>query len=216
MLAADRRIAPMSRVWVALRRRREGLTQIVVVVAAVQVYETFRRLIDPDWAAALENARRVAGLERVLHLGSELSLQRAFLDLPQLVQAMNVFYFVGHFLLTGLFFFWLYRRSRDGFRSFRNGFLAATAIALLVHWEFPAALPRLADMGFVDSLRQLSDIDIGSDRASSYYNPVAGVGVMALGFLLVRLVFRRPSGKSPVVYCVPRRGVEQSGSSPGS
>ena len=27
------------------------------------------------------------------------------------MQALNVFYFVGHFVFTGIFFVWLYRRS---------------------------------------------------------------------------------------------------------
>jgi hypothetical protein len=66
------------------------------------------------------------------------------LGLPELVEAMNVFYFVGHFLLTGIFFVWLYHSSRTGFRLFRDGFLAATTLALIVHWGFPTAPPRLA------------------------------------------------------------------------
>ena len=55
---------------------------------------------------------------------------------PDLVRALNLFYLVGHFVLTAVFFCWLYRRSRPGFALFRNGFLAATAIALVVHWTF--------------------------------------------------------------------------------
>ena len=39
--------------------------------------------------------------------------------------------------MTGLFFVWLYRRSRPGFRIFRNGFLAATAIALADRLALP-------------------------------------------------------------------------------
>src|SRR4051812_36654050 len=103
-----------ARAWVW--QRRYGLGQIVLVVAAIQVYEALRRLIDPDWPAAMANAQRIAEVERVFHLSWEAWLQRAFLGIPDLVQAMNIFYFVGHFLLTALFFWWLYHRSRDGFR----------------------------------------------------------------------------------------------------
>lgn len=183
MLAAMHRIALMSRVRRALKRHY-GLTQILVVVAAFQVYEAFRRLIDPDWPAAMANARRIESLERISYLAWERSLQRAFLELPDLVKAMNIFYFVGHFVLTGIFFFWLYRRSRDGFRSFRNGFLVATALALVIHWKFPTAPPRLAESGIMDTLRQLSNIDIGSDATTSYYNPVAAVPSLHAGYAL--------------------------------
>ena len=107
---------------------REGLAQIAVVLGAVGVYEAARILIEPDWPAAFANARKVVRVEQVFGIDWENWLQRVFLAMPDLVHALNVFYFVGHFLFTGIFFFWLYHRSRDGFRSFRNGFMVATAL----------------------------------------------------------------------------------------
>ncbi len=183
MLAMRLRIRPVARLR-SVVKRYYGLTQITLVVAAFQVYEAFRRMIDPNWGAAMANAHRIVSVERITHLGWEQSLQRAFLQIPDLVQAMNVFYFVGHFLLTGIFFFWLYHRSCDGFRSFRNAFLVTTALALLIHWKFPTAPPRLAGVGLQDTLRQLSHIDIGSDRTSSYYNPVAAIPSLHAGYAL--------------------------------
>ena len=99
--------------------------------------------MEPNWAQAFANANRIVSVEQVLGFAWEQSLQRAFLALPDLVAALNLFYFVGHFLFTGIFFVWLYRRSRDGFRSFRDGFLAATALAVVIHWLYPdcAAAP---------------------------------------------------------------------------
>jgi hypothetical protein len=120
----------------------------------------------------------------VLGLAWEQSLQRAFLALPDLVTALNVFYFVGHFLFTGIFFVWLYRRSRSGFRSFRDGFLIATAISVLVHWVFPTAPPRLAGVGLEDTLLLFSGIDIGSPTSSAYSNPVAAVPSLHAAYAL--------------------------------
>ena len=137
----------------ALARRRRGLLQIAIVLAAAGVYEAFRIAITPDWDAALGNARRIWEWEQALAVNVEQPLQRAFLAIPDAVEALNVFYFVGHFLLTGLFFVWLYRRSESGFASFRNGFFVATSIALIVHWQFPTAPPRLAGVGLVDTLQ---------------------------------------------------------------
>jgi hypothetical protein len=140
-------------------------------------------LIQPNWSAAMANAQKVATLERGLNFAWEQSLQRAFLGAPELIEAMNVFYFVGHFVLTAIFFIWLYHRSRDGFRSFRNGFLAATAIAVFIHWQFPTAPPRLlTSLGIEDTLRVISNIDIGSPKESAFSNPVAAVPSLHAGW----------------------------------
>jgi len=158
-----------------LLARRDGIAQLAVVLGAFGAYELARLAMEPNWAQAFANAKRVLRAEQVLGLAWEQSLQRAFLALPDLVHALNIFYFVGHFVITGVFFLWLYHRSRDGFRSFRDGFLAATAIALVVHWLFPTAPPRLAGIGLEDTLLLFSGIDIGSPTSSAFSNPVAAV-----------------------------------------
>ena len=117
----------MSRVREFLARR-DAVAQLAVVLGAVGAYELARLAMEPNWAQAFANANRIESVEEVLGFAWEQSLQRAFLALPDLVAALNLFYFVGHFLLTGIFFVWLYHRSRDGFSSFRDGFLAATAL----------------------------------------------------------------------------------------
>jgi membrane-associated phospholipid phosphatase len=163
-------------------RRRDGLQQIIIVIGLFEIYEILRHFMVPNWPLAMENARRVEDLERWGHFAREQSLQGLFLEVPDLVKAMNLFYFIGHFILTGIFFTWLYFRSRDGFRSFRNGFIVATAIALFIHWKFPTAPPRLANVGLEDTLRALSNIDIGSRGTSSYSNPVAAVPSLHAGW----------------------------------
>ncbi|MBA2461169.1 MAG: phosphatase PAP2 family protein [Actinobacteria bacterium] len=164
----------MSRVRHSLAAR-DGLAQIAVVLGAFGVYEALRHVMEPNWAQAFANAHRIVSVEQVLGFAWEQSLQRAFLALPDVVNALNLFYFVGHFVFTGIFFVWLYHRSRDGFRSFRDGFLAATAMAVFVHWLYPTAPPRLAGVGLQDTLLALSGIDIGSQTSSAYSNPVAAV-----------------------------------------
>jgi PAP2 superfamily len=172
----------MRRVWSAFQSR-DGLKQIAIVLASVAVYESARSLIEPNWALARANAERIAELERGLSFAWEQSLQRAFLGVPELITAMNLFYFVGHFVLTGIFFLWLYRSSRDGFRSFRNGFLVATALAVLIHWWFPTAPPRVVgELGIMDTLHVFWNVDIGSPHASAFSNPVAAVPSLHAGW----------------------------------
>ena len=144
---------------------------------------------------AFDNARSVVSFERVAGLAWEGSLQKVFLGVPDVVEAMNVFYFVGHFVLTGVFFVWLYHRSRGGFRVFRNAFLVATALAVVIHWQFPTAPPRLAGVGLQDTLLALSGIDIGSPRSRALSNPVAAVpslhAAYALGVGIGAVVYGR-------------------------
>ena len=140
--------------------------------------------MEPNWSQAFANARRIESVEQVLGVAWEQSLQRAFLAIPDLMQALNIFYFVGHFVFTGIFFVWLYRRSWDGFRSFRDAFLIATAISVVVHWLFPTAPPRLAGVGLEDTLLIFSGIDIGSPTSAAYSNPVAAVPSLHAAYAL--------------------------------
>jgi PAP2 superfamily len=162
--------------------RRDALVQLSVVLAAVGAYETARLALHPDWPLALDNARRIAAWERDTGLAWEAPVQEALLRIPALVLALNAFYLAAHFLVTGLFFVWLYRRSRAGFLLFRNAFLAATTLALLVSWWFPTAPPRVAGLGVVDTLRRFSDIDIGSPGTQGLTDPVAAVPSLHAGW----------------------------------
>ena len=173
----------MSRVREFLARR-DGVAQLAVVLGAFGAYEVARLAMEPNWSQAFANANRIMSVEEVLGFAWEQSLQRAFLALPDLVAALNLFYFIGHFVFTGIFFVWLYRRSRDGFRSFRDGFLAATALAVVIHWLYPTAPPRLAGIGLEDTLLMLSGIDIGSPTSSALSNPVAAVPSLHAAYAL--------------------------------
>ena len=164
--------------------RRDAVAQLAVVVGAFAAYEAARHAMEPNWSQAFANARRIESVERVLGFAWEQSLQRAFLAIPDVMQALNVFYFVGHFVFTGIFFVWLYRRSWDGFRSFRDAFLIATAISVVVHWLFPTAPPRLAGVGLEDTLLVFSGIDIGSQTSAAYSNPVAAVPSLHAAYAL--------------------------------
>jgi hypothetical protein len=164
--------------------RHYGITQVIVVVVGIETYELLRHAMTPNWETAERHAQDVVSWERSMHIEWEEGLQQTFLRLPEVVRAMNVFYFVGHFVLTGIFFFWLYHTNRDAFSRFRNGFLVATFIALVIHWQFPTAPPRLANVGLEDTLRSLSNIDIGSPTSSSFSNPVAAVPSLHAGWAL--------------------------------
>ena len=245
--------------------RHDGWSQVAVVLIAVACYELIRLVIPPDWPLAVAHARAVEAWERRMHIDWEMRLQRTFLRAPELVKAMNFFYVVGNFVLTGGFFVWLYHRSPLGFRFFRDAFLIAMVISLVIDWRYPTAPPRLAGIGIEDTLRTLSGIDIGSPGSGGLTDPVAALPSLhagwALGVTVGIVMYSRSmlakaaaavyafavdliiivtgnhfvldtiSGvaivaaslgvayvvdRAEVVNSRPRRGVEQSGSSPGS
>jgi PAP2 superfamily len=232
-----------------LASRRHGLRQVAIAVGGVEAYELSRRLLRPDWPVADHHAHEILDWERVAHVAWEAPLQAAVLRVPGFLRALELFYFGAHFLVTAAFFLWLYRRSAAGFRLFRNAFLVTTAVALVVHWRFPTAPPRLAEIGLVHP-------GLG---AAGLSNPVAAVPSLHAGWALgvgigvVRyarpFAWRLAGAVYPGAICFTivatgnhfvldaaagmavlgvglaaatvldfslRRGVEQSGSSPGS
>jgi PAP2 superfamily len=229
--------------------RRHGLRQVAIALGGVEVYELSRRLLRPDWPVADRHAHEILDWERVAHVAWEVPLQAAVLRVPDLERALELFYFAAHFVVTAAFFLWLYGRSPAGFRRFRNAFLVTTAVALVVHWRFPTAPPRLAEIGLVHP-------GLG---AAGLSNPVAAVPSLHAGWALgvgvgvVRyaqpFAWRLAGAVYPAAICFTivatgnhfvldaaagmavlgvgfaaatvldfplRRGVEQSGSSPGS
>jgi membrane-associated phospholipid phosphatase len=165
-------------------RRVDPVFQIGLVIALAEAYRLLRRLIPTDWPVAIGNAQQVLQVERALHIEWERQVQATFLHMPDLVKGMNWFYLSSHFLVTGAFFVWLYWRNREGFAIFRDGFLLATAIALVIHWRYPTAPPRLADMGIKDTIQLYSHVNIGQPHHERFANPVAAVPSLHAGWAL--------------------------------
>jgi hypothetical protein len=164
--------------------RLDPLLQIGLVIGLAEAYRLLRRLIPTDWPLAMANAQHVLKLEQVTHLAWEKGIQDTFLRFPELVKAMNWFYLSSHFIVTGAFFVWLYWRNREGFSIFRDGFLLATAISLVIHWRYPTAPPRLAEMGIRDTIDLYSGVNIGKPHHERFSNPVAAVPSLHAGWAL--------------------------------
>jgi hypothetical protein len=164
--------------------RLDPLLQIGLVIGLAETYRLLRRLIPTDWPQAVANAQQVLHLEQVAHFAWEKGIQDWFMHFPELVRGMNWFYLSSHFVVTGAFFVWLYWRDREGFSIFRDGFLLATAISLVIHWRFPTAPPRLAEMGVRDTIDLYSGVNIGRPHHERFSNPVAAVPSLHAGWAL--------------------------------
>ena len=142
-----------GRLWRA--RSRSSAPELVVEASLVAglyaVWQLIGSFTDRAVTGASDHALWLWHLERDLHLPSELTMQRAVLGHPVVVQAANVFYAVVHVPALGLFLFWMWFRHRDRYPFYRNTLAFLTFACFLVHLV-PVAPPRLLPgLGFVDT-----------------------------------------------------------------
>jgi len=169
---------------IPLPRRRPWLGEILLFAAALLVYQGSRALVIGDPATAFRNAHDVMGVEKAAGVFVEPSVQRMLMDHETLVTLLNQFYMSAHWVVTPLFFVWLYRRRRHAYPYVRNAFLAANGVALAVFMLFPVAPPRLAGgrEGLVDTLHAVSGVDLHGGLLSGWFNPHAAVPSMHFGY----------------------------------
>jgi PAP2 superfamily len=146
------------------------------------LYELARGLVVADTAEADGHAHRLAALERSLHLFVEANVQRAVQALPGLTSLLGVAYLTLH-LAAGVLL-WLHRRRPEGFPFVRTTLLLASGLALVGFLVYPAAPPRLAGVGIVDTVSG-RHVDLNRGLVSSLYNPYAAVPSMHIGYALI-------------------------------
>lgn len=181
---ADRRLAA------AVRRpfaAHPWTFEVAIFAFALLIYQASRALVIGDPSTAFENAAGIIDWEKSSGLFVETSIQQWILNHVQLAEALNYFYMYAHWTVTPLFFIWLYKRRARVYPYVRNAFLATNAIALVVYMVYPVAPPRLAGAreGFVDTLHNISDIDLHGGVFSGWFNPHAAVPSMHFGYALM-------------------------------
>jgi hypothetical protein len=133
---------------------------------------------------ARANAERILALEERLGVDVEPVVQRALLRFPRLVQGLNVGYGLFNVTLTVGWLVFLYRRRDDGYHRFRRTCLLAHVGAQPVFFLLPTAPPRVLD-GFVDTLSEVSGLDLEHPFLLRFYNPVAAMPSLHVAFAVV-------------------------------
>jgi PAP2 superfamily len=163
-----------------------GLVEIATLLGLYGLYEVVR---GQGGHATLTLARAhtdwIVDLERHLHLFGESAVQRAADWFPGVPTLLGIAYIALHFLGTTAFLVWLYRRHPERFPRVRNTLIAATGIALAFYILFPVAPPRLAGLGFADTVSQSAKVNLSSDLLGSLYNPFAAVPSLHFGYALL-------------------------------
>jgi hypothetical protein len=189
-------VAPLHRTASSPHR---GSIEVATLAALYVVYEIVRGQGHATAAAAREHTDWIVELERRFHVFGERAVQHAADAVPAAPTVLGIAYIVLHFAGTTAFLVWLYRRHPERFALVRNTLIAATGIALSLYVLFPVAPPRLAALGFVDTVSHSAKVNLSSDLLGSLYNPFAAVPSLHFGYALLVGVTLAAVARRPVV-----------------
>jgi PAP2 superfamily protein len=133
---------------------------------------------------AAANADRIVAFEKRLGMDVEPAVQRALLRYPRLVHGLNVGYGLFNVTLTVGWLVVLFRRRDASYHRFRRACLLTYVGAQPVFLLFPTAPPRVLD-GFVDTMSDVSGLDLEHPFLLRFYNPVAAMPSLHVAFAIV-------------------------------
>jgi PAP2 superfamily protein len=166
-------------------RPHAGPAELAAIVLLYAVYELGRGFGDATLQAAQANTARIVELEQSLGVFFEGAVQSWASGIPSLPTFLGLAYVTLHLGATGAMMVWLHRRHRERFALVRNALVIATGLSLVAYTVFPAAPPRLAGLGFVDTVTAHTHVNLSSDLLGSLYNPFAAVPSMHFGYALL-------------------------------
>jgi len=162
-----------------------GLVEVATIFGLYGFYEVVRGQGNSSLTIARDHTDGIVALERHLHLFGERTVQRAAHWVPTLPTILGIAYIALHFVGTAVFLIWLHRTHPEKFPVVRNTLIAATGVALSIYILYPVAPPRLAGLGFVDTVTHNAKVNLSSDLLGSLYNPFAAVPSLHFGYALL-------------------------------
>ncbi len=173
----------MVRSW--LSRSHSGMREIAGLAALYGLYEVIRGAGHANVDVAMRHTDEIVAVEQTLGVFVERSVQQAFEGIPYAPALLGLLYVTLHFVGTAIALTWIHRKRPDRFPLVRTTFVAATAIALVGYVLFPAAPPRLAELGFSDTVTHSTKVNLSSDLLGALYNPFAAVPSLHFGYALI-------------------------------
>jgi PAP2 superfamily len=172
-----------------VRRRVTGFSvrrEVALGVAVYALYLFVRRIVlrRAGRERGRQNAARIGALEQRLGINAEPAIQRALLRYPRLVHSLNVGYGLFNVTLTMGWLVVLFRRRDESYPRFRRMCLLAHVGAQPVFFAFPTSPPRVLD-GYVDTLSEVSGVDLEQPLLVRFYNPVAAMPSLHVAFAVV-------------------------------
>lgn len=164
---------------------RRGVVEVATLAFLYGIYELVRGQGHATLGLAQGHTDDIVALEEHLHLFGERTVQNAADAIPGVPTLLGIAYIVLHFVGTAVFLVWLHRQHRERFPLVRNTLIGATAVALAIYILYPVAPPRLAGLGFVDTVTDSAKVNLSSDMLGSLYNPFAAVPSLHFGYALL-------------------------------
>jgi len=168
-----------------LARPHRAAVEVGILAFLYGMYEVVRGAGDTSVSVARDHTADIVSLERALHVFHEQTVQEWSRGVPFLPALLGVAYMSMHFGVTALAVRWVYRERRQAFPIVRTTLIASTALALVGYVVYPAAPPRLAGLGFSDTVTKHTGLNLSSDLLGSFYNPVAAVPSLHFGYALI-------------------------------
>jgi hypothetical protein len=180
-------------------RRFSGRREAALGLGVYAGYLLVRRLVvtEEGRRLATRNAERVVALERRLRLHFEPELQALLLPRERLVGVLNVAYVTLNVGLTVGWLMRLFHRRHPEFHRLRRSAVLATVGAQPVFLLFPVAPPRTLD-GFVDTIADVSGVDLDAGLISKLYDPIAAMPSIHLAYAVVTAAGITETSGSPV------------------
>jgi hypothetical protein len=173
----------MVRSW--LSSTHSGTREVLGLIGLYGLYEAVRGLGGEDLEAALANTDDIVALEQRLGIYVERAIQESAAGLASAPALLGAAYMLMHFVGTAAVIVWAHRRRPDAYPLLRTTLVAATGLALVGYLFYPAAPPRLADLGFVDTVTTSTGLNLSSDLLGGLYNPIAAVPSLHFGYALI-------------------------------
>jgi hypothetical protein len=178
-------------------RPHSGRIELAALAVLYGLYEAVRGFGGENWVAARAHTADIVGLERSLSLFVERDIQAAASAIAGVPALLGFLYVALHFAGTAAAAIWIHRRHPHAFAHLRTTLIVSTAVALVGYVFYPAAPPRLADLGFADTVTSHTGLNLSSDFLGSLYNPIAAVPslhfgyALAIGVAVARVMTRR-------------------------
>ena len=163
-------------------KSNKGFREVVLFLSFLVFYKISRFIAIGDAQTAFNNAYALVDFEKWLGIFGEISVQQFFIEHTDLVKFLNKFYMIVHIPSTVVFFMWLYHKKSSYYTFVRNGFLIANSLTIFFYIGYPCAPPRmLNDLGFIDTLLKVSDVNLYTGMFSGMFNQYAAVPSMHFG-----------------------------------
>ena len=185
---------PQARTIVSARAAK----QIGVFLLAYLAYSAARWVTVGDLGSATAHADWIMGVEHQFGVAWEASVQRALTG-TWVLFVLNHLYLLAQLVVVPGALIFTYCRSRHVYTRLRDTILATWLISIPVYALFPVAPPRLAGIGLVDTITSQTGFAMDSKLTTSFYNELAAVPSLHVGFAVAVSIAVAAAARSPVV-----------------